>query len=187
MPADRESARKIGAPYMFDMNAAERSMSAFVDEHAPDSMPVRPDAFDYEICMKARSLANDVVLRALGLDVAQALVVAARTCAAYGVPIPAVDDPAQQVLRVKRELLWRRQPRRPHIRTLEHSNIRLHYVHYEAERMRAMRPCAGPSRRTGATWPRSNRSHWKTNSAIVPAAQRRVARSAVGDDAVRCS
>ncbi|MFP3247509.1 MAG: replication endonuclease, partial [Paraburkholderia sp.] len=82
--AGRESARKMGVPYMFDMAAAERSMSAFVGEHAPDSMPVRPDASDYEICMKARTLANDVVLRALGLDVYQALIVATRTCAAYG-------------------------------------------------------------------------------------------------------
>ena len=152
--AGRESARKMGAPYMFDMAAAERSMSAFVGEHAPDSMPVRPDASDYEICMKARRLANDVVLRALGLDVVQALVVAARTCAAYGVPMPAFDDPAQQVLRVKCELWWRRQLRRLHIRTLEHSNIRLHYVHYKAEPYasdEAVRRRIAQNRRNAAT------------------------------------
>lgn len=131
--AGRDSARKSGAPNLFDMNAAARSVAAFVDEHAPDSMPVRPDASDYEICMKARTLANDFVLRALGLDANQALVVAARTCAAYGVPMPAFDEAAQQVLRVKCELWWRRQLRRLHIRSLEHSNIRLHYVHYKAE------------------------------------------------------
>jgi len=97
-------------------------MAAFVGEHAPDSMPVRPDASDYEICMKARTLANDFVLRALGLDANQAPVVAARACAAYGVPMPAFEEPAQQVLRAKCELWWRRQLRRLHIRSLEHSN-----------------------------------------------------------------
>ncbi|WP_308112704.1 MULTISPECIES: replication endonuclease [Paraburkholderia] len=152
--AGRESARKSGAPNLFDMNAAARTMAAFVDEHAPDSMPVRPDASDYEICMKARTLANDFVLRALGLDANQALVVAARTCAVYGVPMPAFDEPAQQVLRVKCELWWRRQLRRLHIRSLEHSNIRLHYVHYKAEPYasdEAVRRRIAQNRRNAAT------------------------------------
>lgn len=131
--AGRASARKANASHMFDTGAADRSMVEFVDAHAPDTMPVRPDASDYEICMKARKIANDFVLRALGLDADQAVVVAARTCAAYGVPMPAFDEPAQQVLRVKCELWWRRQLRRLHIRSLEHSNVRLHYVHYKAE------------------------------------------------------
>lgn len=129
-------------------------MAAFVGEHAPDSMPVRPDASDYEICMKARTLANDFVLRAFGLDANQALVVAARTCAAYGVPMPAFDEPAQQVLRVKCELWWRRQLRRLHIRSLEHSNIRLHYVHYKAEPYasdEAVRRRIAQNRRNAAT------------------------------------
>ncbi len=131
--AGRASARKANAPHMFDTAAAEASMTAFVDEHAPATLPVRPDASDMQICDKARRIADDVVLRTLGLDADDARLVCMRTCDDYAVRMPAFDDAAQQVARVKCELWWRRQLRRLHIRSLEHSNVRLHYVHYKAE------------------------------------------------------
>jgi hypothetical protein len=131
--AGRASARKANAPHMFDTAAAEASMTAFVDEHAPATLPVRPDASDMQICDKARRIADDVVLRTLGLDADDARLVCMRTCDDYAVRMPAFDDAAQQVARVKCELWWRRQLRRLHIRSLEHSNVRLHYVHYKSE------------------------------------------------------
>lgn len=129
----RDSARKAGVPHMFDMGAALRSVTAFVDEHAPDTLAVRPGASDSEICEKARRIANDVTLRTLGLASEDALTVAERTCAAYAVPLPDFPTAAEKVARVKCERWWRRQLRKLHIRELEHSNVRLHYVHYRSE------------------------------------------------------
>ncbi|WP_350029137.1 replication endonuclease [Caballeronia sp. ATUFL_F2_KS9A] len=131
--AGRKSAVQVGASHMFDMAAAEASISTFVEEHAPDTLPVRPDASDFEICMKARSIADDVTLRALGLSSDDALVVASSKCAEYGVELPEFDKAADIMARLKCELWWRRRLRRLHIRALEHSNIRLHYVHYRSE------------------------------------------------------
>ncbi|WP_175805380.1 replication endonuclease [Burkholderia ambifaria] len=137
--AGRDSAAKIAVPgqpvadRLFDLSEAARSIREFLDEHAPEHLPVRPDANDNEICMKARRIANDVSMRAHGLKLADALVVARSACAIYGVAVPAFDHPADQVARVRCELWWRRQLRKLHIRALEHSNIRLHYVHRRAE------------------------------------------------------
>ncbi|WP_242538598.1 replication endonuclease [Trinickia acidisoli] len=118
---------------MFDLNAAEQSAAAFLEEHAPDTLPVRPNASDIEICEKARRIANDFQLRTLGLTNDDALTVAKATCKAYGVVPPAFDRPADQVARLRCALWWRRQFRKLHIRGLEHSNIRLHYVHYRSD------------------------------------------------------
>ncbi|WP_322027286.1 replication endonuclease [Burkholderia sp. BCC1977] len=137
--AGRDSAAKIVVPdrpvadRLFDLSEAARSIREFLDEHAPEHLPVRPDANDNEICMKARRIANDVSMRVHGLKLADALVVARNACAIYGVALPAFDHPADQVARVRCELWWRRQLRKLHIRALEHSNIRLHYVHRRAE------------------------------------------------------
>lgn len=137
--AGRESARKyrertgFNASHMFDLAAAANSLREFLEDHAPDGMPVSPDATDHEICMKARRIASDVTLRAYGLELADALVVARATCGAYNVEMPNFEHPADQVARVKCELWWRRQLRKMHIRSLEHSNIRLHFVHLKAE------------------------------------------------------
>ncbi|KAG0188587.1 hypothetical protein DFQ28_004632 [Apophysomyces sp. BC1034] len=131
--AGRESARVAGAPHMFDAGAAEAAIDAFLVEHAPEAMPVRPDATDHEICMKARRIANDVALRTHGLGVDDALVVVRNACGLYDVGMPDFEHPVDQVVRVRCELWWRRQLRKMHIRALEFSNIRLHYVHRRAE------------------------------------------------------
>src|SRR6185437_1505949 len=116
-----------------DIAAAERSATAFLEEHAPDTLPVRPNASDVEICDKARRIANDFQLRTIGLASHDALTVAKATCKAYGVALPEFDQSAEQVARVSCELWWRRQIRKLHTRELEHSNIRLHYVHYRSD------------------------------------------------------
>lgn len=131
--AGRDSAQRMRSPHLFDMAAASASLSAFVDEHAPDTLAVPPDASDHEICEKARTIANDVALRTVGLSSDEALVVAQRACDGFGVPMPDFDGAAAQVARVRCELWWRRQLRKLHIRALEHSNIRMHYVHYRSE------------------------------------------------------
>ncbi|NVH64817.1 replication endonuclease [Burkholderia pseudomallei] len=121
------------ADRMFDVSEAARAIREFLDEHAPDSFPVRPDANDFEICLKARRIANDVSLRSHGLSILDAHIVAENACAMYGVDLPNFEHPAERVARVRCELWWRRQLRKKHIRALEHSNIRLHYVHRKAE------------------------------------------------------
>lgn len=131
--AGRESARVAGTPHLFDAGAAAAAIDAFLVEHAPEKMPVRPDATDHEICMKARRIANDVALRTHGLGVADALIVVRNACGLYGVGMPDFEHPVEQVVRVRCELWWRRQLRKMHIRALEFSNIRLHYVHRRAE------------------------------------------------------
>lgn len=131
--AGNASALAAGASHLSDMAMAQNSITAFVEEHAPDSLPVRPDASDYEICAKARRIADDVQLRTLGLGIEDALIVSEATCAAYSVPMPEFERMSDRVARVRCELWWRRQLRRLHIRALAHSNIRLHYVHYRAE------------------------------------------------------
>ncbi|WP_250479026.1 MULTISPECIES: replication endonuclease [unclassified Caballeronia] len=118
---------------MFDLGAAARVVDAFLEEHAPDTLAVRPDASDFEIVLKARRIANDVQLRTLGLESADALIVCQRTCKAYGIAMPTFPHAADNVARVKCELWWRRQMRKSHIRGLEHSNIKLHYVHYRKD------------------------------------------------------
>jgi hypothetical protein len=130
--AGRDSARRRDAAYMFDVEAATQTIAAFLDEHAPDSLPVRPNASDIEICDKARRIANDVQLRTLGLTSGDALMIAQATCKAYGVALPAFASSTEQVARVSCERWWRRQLRKLHVRGLEHSNIRLHCVHYRA-------------------------------------------------------
>jgi hypothetical protein len=131
--AGRASARKAKAAHMFDAGAAARALDAFVDEHAPETLPVRPDASDFEICDKARRIANDVQLKTAYLSGDDALVVAKQACELHGVAMPAFESAAAKVARVRCELWWRRQLRRLHIRSLEHSNIRLHYVHYQRD------------------------------------------------------
>ncbi|HGL6718388.1 replication endonuclease [Burkholderia contaminans] len=133
MRAGQESARNANASHMFDVGAARARIAAFVDEHAPDTLAVRPDAGDYEICMKARRIASDAQLRTIDMRQDHALVVARTMCAAYGVDMPDFEDPAEQLARVRCELWWRRRLRTLHIRALEHSNVRLHYVHYRSE------------------------------------------------------
>ncbi|EEF23099.1 conserved hypothetical protein, partial [Ricinus communis] len=127
------SAQRAQAGHLFDLGAAAKVVDKFLKEHAPDNLPVRPDASDYEIVLKARKIANDVQLRVLGLETADSVIVCAQTCAAYGVTMPRFAHAADNVARVKCELWWRRQLRRKHIRALEHSNIRLHYVHYKQD------------------------------------------------------
>ena len=131
--AGRASARRAKAPYMFDVAAATAALDAFVNEHAPDSLPVTPDATDFQICDKARRIANEVQTKTALLSVADALVVALQACELYGVKAPDFEHAAEQVARVRCELWWRRQLRRLHIRSLEHSNVRLHYVHYQGD------------------------------------------------------
>jgi len=131
--AGRESAIAAGSPHMFDAGAAAAAIDAFLVEHAPERMPVRPDATDHEICTKARRIANDVALRTHALSLADALVVVRNACGLHGVSMPDFEHAADQVMRVRCELWWRRQLRKMHIRALEFSNIRLHYVHRRAE------------------------------------------------------
>ncbi len=131
--AGRASARKANASYMFDVGAAVSALDTFVDDHAPESMPVAPDATDFQVCDKARRIANDVQNRTAFLSADDALIVAAQACDSNGVNLPDFEKPADIVARVRCELWWRRQLRRLHIRSLEHSNIRLHYVHYQSD------------------------------------------------------
>ncbi|WP_261512385.1 replication endonuclease [Burkholderia multivorans] len=137
--AGRASAAKHPVPgqtladRLFDVSEAARAIREFLDEHAPEHLPVRPDANDHEICMKARRIANDVAMRSYALSLADALIVARNACRTYGIDMPDCDHPAGQIARVRCELWWRRQLRKKHIRMLEHSNIRLHYVHRRAE------------------------------------------------------
>lgn len=131
--AGRESAQRVGRPDMFDLGAAAGAVRDFLKDHAPTNLPVRPDATDYEICMKARRIAADVKLKTHGLPIADALIVCAATCARYGVEMPDFEEEADKVARVRCELWWRRRLRTGHIRALEHSNIRLHYVHYRSD------------------------------------------------------
>lgn len=153
--AGRDSAAKLDRPDMFDLGAAAGAVAAFLAEHAPSGMPVRPDATDYEICKKARAIAADVLLKTTGLSTADALVVCLAECERQGTEPPKValqkarpsldhDAHVQRyraliardaaiVARVRCELWWRRRLRAQHIRALEHSNIRLHYVHYRSD------------------------------------------------------
>jgi len=131
--AGRDSAMRAGRPDMFDLGAAAGAVAAFLKEHAPATLPVRPDATDYEICMKARRIAADVQLKSHGLPTEDALIVCAATCQRYGVDLPDFEEDAEKVARVRCELWWRRRLRTGHIRALEHSNIRLHYVHYRSD------------------------------------------------------
>lgn len=131
--AGRDSAAQRGAHDMFDGGAAARAVVAFMDEHAPQNLPVRPDASDYEICMRARQIAADVLLRTTDLATDEAMVVCARECERQGVDLPDFKHDADKVARVRCELWWRRRLRTKHIRALEHSNIRLHYVHYRSD------------------------------------------------------
>ncbi|MGY2488528.1 replication endonuclease [Cupriavidus sp. CP313] len=142
--AGRDSAARLDRPDMFDLGAAAGAVAAFLAEHAPQGLPVRPDATDYEICMKARKIAADVLLRTTGLDTADALVVCLAECERQGTEPPKVTAPKEStdpeahkaagiVARVRCELWWRRRLRAAHIRRLEHSNIRLHYVHYRSD------------------------------------------------------
>ncbi|SFQ19079.1 replication endonuclease [Ralstonia sp. NFACC01] len=131
--AGRASAQRAGRPDMFDLGAAAGAVAAFMNEHAPSTLPVRPDATDYEICMKARRIAGDVQLKVHGLELEEALVVCASTCERYGVELPDFSAAADRVARVKCELWWRRRLRTKHIRALERSNIHLHYVHYRSD------------------------------------------------------
>ncbi|CAN0621097.1 Replication protein [Burkholderia multivorans] len=133
LAAGRKSAHARNAAHMFDVGAAGESLAAFVQEHAPDTRAVRPDASDGEICDKARRIAADFQLRAYGLVTADALVVARTTCDVYGVAMPNFDVPTEQLARVKCELWWRRRLRTLHARGAEASNIRLHFVHYRAQ------------------------------------------------------
>ncbi|GLC96850.1 bacteriophage replication protein [Cupriavidus sp. TA19] len=167
--AGRDSAARIDRPDMFDLGAAAGAVAAFLAEHAPQGLPVRPDASDYEICMKARKIAADVLLRTTGLSTADALIVCQRECEQQGVDMPDVQVPNAdtmtdaekeaakapgQVARVRCELWWRRRLRTAHIRALEHSNIRLHYVHYRSDPYAsndAVRRRVAQNRRNAAT------------------------------------
>lgn len=167
--AGRDSAIKAGYPHLFDMGAAAGAVAAFLADHAPASLPVRPDASDYEICMKARKIAADVLLKTTGLATADALIVCTAECERQGVALPDVKVPkadsmteaqrdavkvAGQVARVRCELWWRRRLRAAHIRALEHSNVRLHYVHYRADPYAsndAVRRRVAQNRRNAAT------------------------------------
>lgn len=131
--AGRESAQRVGRPDMFDLGAAAGAVREFLQEHAPANLPVRPDATDYEICMKARSIAADVQLKTHGFSTEDAMVVCVAACQRYGVEMPDFDSDAEKVARVRCELWWRRRLRTGHIRALENSNIRLHYVHYRSD------------------------------------------------------
>lgn len=152
--AGRDSAQRAGYPHLFDLGAAAGAVAAFLAEHAPESMPLRPDASDYEICMKARKIAADVLLRTTGLATDEALIVCAAECARQGVAMPDFPKDADKVARVRCELWWRRRLRTAHIRALEHSNIRLHYVHYRSDPYAsndAVRRRVAQNRRNAAT------------------------------------
>lgn len=131
--AGRDSASHAGYPHLFDLGAAAGAVAAFLADHAPASMPVRPDASDFEICMQARKIAADVLLKTTGLSIDDALIVCTAECERQGVDLPDFPEAAEQVARVRCELWWRRRLRTKHIRALEHSNIRLHYVHYRSD------------------------------------------------------
>lgn len=131
--AGRKSAAAMSAAHLFDVGRADESMAEFLAEHAPESLPVRPDATDHEICRKASSIAARVVLSTHNLSLDEAHAVAEHTCGLHGVEMPDFDDKAEQVARVRCELWWRRRLRALHIRALEHSNIKLHYVHYRSD------------------------------------------------------
>ncbi|WP_422648620.1 Replication protein [Cupriavidus sp. H18C1] len=152
--AGRASAAAMGRPDMFDLGAAAGAVAAFLAEHAPQHLPVRPDASDYEICMKARGIAADVLLRTTGLSTADAMVVCRHACETHGVALPDFPEDAAKVARVRCELWWRRRLRAKHIRALEHSNIRLHYVHYRSDPYAsndAVRRRVAQNRRNAAT------------------------------------
>ncbi|WP_404993324.1 replication endonuclease [Cupriavidus pauculus] len=152
--AGRDSALRLGRADMFDFGAAAGAVAAFLADHAPASLPVRPDASDYEICLKARQIAADVLLRTHDLSAEDALIVCARECEGQGVEMPDFKEPAEQVARVKCELWWRRRLRTKHIRALEHSNIRMHYVHYRSDPYAsndAVRRRTAQNRRNAAT------------------------------------
>ncbi|MBY4945090.1 replication endonuclease [Cupriavidus respiraculi] len=131
--AGRASAVAAGRADLFDYGAAARAVAAFLGEHAPKHRPVRPDASDYEVCMQARKIAADVMLRTSGLSTDDAHVVCEQECERHGVALPDFPQAADRVARVRCELWWRRRLRTQHIRALEHSNIRLHYVHYRSD------------------------------------------------------
>lgn len=131
--AGKVSATRAKAGHLFDMGAAAKVVESFLAEHAPADLPVRPDASDFEIVLKARKIAGDVQLRTLGLSADDSTIVCANACAAYGVAMPRFEKAADNVARVRCEMWWRRQLRKNHIRALEHSNIRLHYVHYKKD------------------------------------------------------
>ncbi|WP_354682641.1 replication endonuclease [Cupriavidus necator] len=152
--AGRDSALRLDRPDMFDLGAAAGAVAAFLADHAPQGLPVRPDASDYEICMKARKIAADVLLKSTGLGTDDALVICAAECERQGVALPDFKEAAEQVARVRCELWWRRRLRTKHIRALEHSNIRLHYVHYRSDPYAsndAVRRRVAQNRRNAAT------------------------------------
>lgn len=165
MEAGTKSANEARRPDLFDLGAAAGAVAAFLGDHAPASLPVRPDASDYEICMKARKIAADVLLKTTGLATADALIVCTAECERQGVELPKVTvsdespDPeahkaAGIVARVRCELWWRRRLRAAHIRALEHSNVRLHYVHYRSDPYAsndAVRRRTAQNRRNAAT------------------------------------
>lgn len=137
-----------GAHNLVEMDAAESAVAAFMAEHAPSSMPVHPSASHWDICDKARLVANDVVLRSAGLELSDALVVAKDACAFHGVDLPDVKVPKREgqtdtqretaiaagiVARVRCDKWWRRRLSVKHGRAIEHSNIKLHYVHVKAD------------------------------------------------------
>ncbi|MDR9124430.1 hypothetical protein FEP42_04283 [Burkholderia multivorans] len=92
--AGRASAAKHPVPgqtladRLFDVSEAARAIREFLDEHAPAHLPVRPDANDHEICMKARRIANDVAMRSYALSLHDALIVARNACSTYGIDMP---------------------------------------------------------------------------------------------------
>jgi hypothetical protein len=152
--AGRASAAQQGRADLFDLGAAAGAVAAFMAEHAPAGLPVRPDASDYEVCMKARAVAADVLLKTTGLDTDEAWAVCARECERQGVAAPDFAKAAERVARVRCELWWRRRLRTKHIRALEHSNIRLHYVHYRSDPYAsndAVRRRVAQNRRNAAT------------------------------------
>ena len=148
MKAGKAGALRYGFANMAEVEPAERVMAEFLAEHAPDHLPVKPDASHGEICDKARMLAADIVLRTAGLSLDDALVVCQHACEHHGVDLPDVKVPkadsmteaqretakvAGQVARVRCERWWRRRLRTTALRALEHSNIRLHFVHVRAD------------------------------------------------------
>ncbi|NOV27666.1 replication endonuclease [Cupriavidus necator] len=169
--AGRDSAARLARHDMFDLGAAAGAVAAFLADHAPQGLPVRPDATDYEICKKARAIAADVLLKTTGLSTADALIVCERECERQGTELPKITPPKKRqgdhdahvrryrampaiVARVRCELWWRRRLRAKHIRALEHSNIRLHYVHYRSDPYAsndAVRRRAAQNRRNAAT------------------------------------
>ncbi|WP_444632778.1 replication endonuclease [Cupriavidus oxalaticus] len=140
--------RVVDPACMVEMEAAESAVAAFMAEHAPDGMPVPPAASHWDICDKARLIAGDMVLKSAGLSTDDALVVAKQACEFHGVALPDVKVPKREgqtdeqretaiaagiVARVRCEKWWRRRLSVKHGRAVEHSNIKLRYVHARAE------------------------------------------------------